>query len=217
MSDAAMRTGSADVAREAARLLLSAGVVSINTEQLFTYASGIRSPMYCDVRLLMGYPRERAAMTGYLVDQILEAVPASQLNVIAGVATAGIPHAAWVAERLGLPMVYVRAEAKEHGKGQQIEGRAEAGWRGVVIEDTMSTGRSALVAVRALKEAGLKAEHCFSVFSYGFRRVEASFAAEGVRPQPLTTVQTYLEVAQEEGAITADERRAVEEWLEGQQ
>ena len=202
--------------REAAKLLLSAGVVSIDTEHLFTYASGIKSPMYCDVRLLMGHPAERTRIAECLVECIKEEFKNKRLDVVAGVVTAGIPHAAWVAERLSLPMVYVRAEAKEHGRGRQIEGLTEPGWRGIVIEDTMSTGRSALAAVKALREEGLRVDHCFSIFSYGLRKVEENFTAEGVSPWSLATVKEYLEVAKEEGAIEEKEKRAVEEWLDSQ-
>ena len=201
------------VAREVAHLLLSAGVVAIDTENLFTYASGIRSPMYTDLRLLMGYPEQRTAITSHLVNQICEKEPLPQVNLIVGVATAGIPHAAWVAERLGLPLAYVREQPKGHGQMRRIEGKAEKGWRGVVIEDTLSTGRSALTTVRVLREEGLIVDNCFSVFSYGFPSIEASFTLEKVQVWSLTTVQIYLQVAAEAGAITLKESQGVEEWL----
>ena len=216
MSESALVKGAKHVAEEVARLLLAARVVSIDADNLFTYASGIRSPMYCDLRLLMGYPQERAVVTSYLVGLILEVVPFARLDVVAAVATAGIPYGAWVAERLGLPMVYVREQAKEHGRQQQIEGRLQKGWRAVVVEDLVTTGGSALTTVRALREAGLEVEHCVSAFSYGFERARVALAAEVAQAWPLTTVRTYLEVAQAEGAITERERHAVEAWLEEQ-
>ncbi len=130
--------------------LLEIEAVFLNPSNPFTWASGIKSPIYCDNRITMSYPKVRKEIAKGLASKIKEAYP--EVQVIAGTATAGIPHAAWVAEILDLPMVYIRSKAKDHGKGNQIEGRIFEGQKMVVIEDLISTGGSVLEAAEAAKE-----------------------------------------------------------------
>ncbi len=139
-----------NVEQSIAKDLLEIEAVFLNPSNPFTWASGIKSPIYCDNRITMSYPKVRKEIAKGLASKIKEAYP--EVQVIAGTATAGIPHAAWVAEILDLPMVYIRSKAKDHGKGNQIEGRIFEGQKMVVIEDLISTGGSVLEAAEAAKE-----------------------------------------------------------------
>ncbi|WP_049066681.1 orotate phosphoribosyltransferase, partial [Enterococcus faecium] len=141
-----------NVEQSIAKDLLEIEAVFLNPSNPFTWASGIKSPIYCDNRITMSYPKVRKEIAKGLASKIKEAYP--EVQVIAGTATAGIPHAAWVAEILDLPMVYIRSKAKDHGKGNQIEGRIFEGQKMVVIEDLISTGGSVLEAAEAAKREG---------------------------------------------------------------
>ena len=149
--------------------LLQIGAVALQPNEPFTWSSGLKSPIYCDNRLTLAYPDVRRTIADGLAELIRTHFPKADL--IAGTATAGIPHAAWVSERLELPMCYVRSQAKAHGKGKQIEGQAEPGQRVVVIEDLISTGGSSLAAVRALKEAGCEVLGVAAIFAMSPDRV----------------------------------------------
>ncbi|MGB9724361.1 MAG: orotate phosphoribosyltransferase [Chloroflexia bacterium] len=176
----------------------------------FRFASGLLSPIYCDNRLLISFPRQRRQITLLLARRLREeAIPA---EVIAGTATAGIPHAAWLAAELALPMVYVRPRPKEHGQEQQVEGMPPAGQHVVLVEDLVTTGGSALESVQALRQAGAWVEHVLTIFSYDFPTTAQAFAQAGVHLHPLTTLPTLLEVAVARGHLTPAERAAVEEW-----
>ena len=135
-----------------AKAMLEVGAVELNATDLFTWASGIQSPIYCDTRLTISDPVVRKQLANGLVQNIQSFFP--EVEVVAGTATAGIPHAAWVSDILELPMVYVRSKAKEHGRGKQIEGKYAPGQKVVVVEDIVSTGGSSIVAVEALRAAG---------------------------------------------------------------
>ena len=138
--------------KEIAESLLEIKAVTLSPNEPFTWASGIQSPIYCDNRLTLSYPDIRKKIATGLTNIITEKFPETEL--IAGTATAGIPHAAWVSDNLELPMCYVRSKAKGHGKGNQIEGKAEKGQKVVVVEDLISTGGSVITAVQALRESG---------------------------------------------------------------
>lgn len=191
---------------ELARLLVRVGALEIrpDPERWFTWSSGRRSPIYCDNRVLCSFPEERAEVA----DALAAAIRASfgDVEVVAGAALGGIPHAAWVAERLGLPMVYVRQSAKEHGRQQRVEGRALRGERVVLVEDLVSFGGSARSAVEALAAEGGKVIGVQAIFSYGF--AEASRKLADVPWQSLSDYDALL------GTLTldAEQARVLLEW-----
>jgi orotate phosphoribosyltransferase len=195
----------------AARELLEIKAVSITDENnLFTWVSGIKSPIYCDNRLIISYPRVR----DFIADSFARLIEehAGEFDVVAGTATAGIPHAAWVASKLNKPMVYVRSEAKGHGKGNQIEGRLAEGQRVVLIEDLLSTGGSSLKAVEAIKAAGGEIKHVFAIFSYNFTDLGAKFEAAGVDFHTITDYKTLLGEAVEMGLVEASKLDLLTQW-----
>ena len=179
--------------REVAKLLVSIGAVEVRTDpaQWFTWASGEKAPVYCDNRVVISFPDARARIAAALATSIRSAWP--DVEVIAGTATAGIPHAAWVAERLELPMVYVRGSAKEHGKGKRVEGRALRGERVALVEDAVSFGGSSLGAVEALQQEGGKCVGVQAIYSYGFPKALQRFADAGVPLRALTNFDALLE------------------------
>ena len=180
-------------ASECAKLLVAIGAVEVRTDpdRWFTWASGERAPIYCDNRVLISHVEARKRIADALADSIRRSFPDAEL--IAGTATAGIPHAAWAAERLGLPMVYVRGSAKEHGKGKRVEGRALSGERVVVLEDAVSFGGSSLAAVAAVNEEGGKVIGVQAIYTYAFPKAVARFAEAGVTLAALTSYDAVLE------------------------
>ena len=199
-------------AYEVARVLLDEGAVTINTAQPFVYASGATGPIYCDLRLLMAHPKLRERIVELLVARILESSNDADVDVVAGVATAGIPWAAWVAGRLNKPLAYVRDAPKDHGRGQQVEGGVAPGQVSIVIEDLTNLGGSALAAVAALREVGATADHCFSILAYEFPQTAEAFRAAGAELSSLCGLSVLLEVATANGRIDAEGERAVREW-----
>ncbi|WP_400163252.1 orotate phosphoribosyltransferase [Brevibacillus sp. TJ4] len=197
-------------AKEIAGSLLSIGAVHLRPDQPFTWTSGIKSPIYCDNRITMSYPAVRRQIASAFAQLIRERYP--QAQVVAGTATAGIPHAAWVAELLDLPMIYVRDKAKGHGRQNQIEGALAAGQKVVVIEDLISTGGSSLKAAQAVQMEGGEVLGVVAIFSYQFPDAEQLFADAGI---PCTTISQYtalLEAAREQGVITAEQEQLLSEW-----
>ncbi|GIV61183.1 MAG: orotate phosphoribosyltransferase [Rhodothermaceae bacterium] len=199
-----------DLARRTAGDLLGIGAVALSPEAPFTWASGLRSPIYCDNRLTMAYPAVRRRLT----EGFTARIRAQHLHpdVIVGTATAGIPHAAWLADRLDLPMAYVRSKPKAHGRGNQVEGRVEAGQPVVVIEDLVSTGMSSVAVVQALREHGAEVQAVLAIFSYGLPAAEAAFAEAGVPLFMLTDFTTLLGVAREQGALSPEAVAVLEAW-----
>jgi orotate phosphoribosyltransferase len=180
-------------AAECAKLLVAIGAVEVRTDPAtwFTWASGERAPIYCDNRIVISFPEARARIAADLADSIRRSYPDAE--VIAGTATAGIPHAAWVADLLQLPMVYVRGSAKEHGKGKRVEGRALRGERVALVEDAVSFGGSSLAAVEALGAEGGKVVGVQAIFEYGFPKAKQRFAAAGVTLHALTNFEALVE------------------------
>ncbi len=198
-------------AREVSAILLDKEAVIINTEKPFVFSSGILSPIYCDLRLLCAHPLERERIAKLLADRILETEP--EADVVAGVATAGIPWAAWVSSLTGKSMAYVRDQAKGHGRGQQVEGGVQPGSLAVLIEDLTSTAGSAVRAVGGLHAVGARISHSYSIFTYGFPRSAEAYREVGVDLVALSTVSTLLDLATSEGRITREQESAVRDWL----
>lgn len=190
-----------------AAALLRAGAVHLRPDEPFTFVSGLRSPIYCDNRLLIGDVAGRRA----IIPAFAAACGAAE--VVAGTATAGIPWAAWAAEALGLPMAYVRGAAKGHGRGRQIEGAAVQGRRVVLLEDTISTGKSALAAAAALRAAGAELLGCVCIFTWGWQATADAFAAAELPLTPLCSLPALLDVAARAGTLTPAQRALVEAWV----
>jgi orotate phosphoribosyltransferase len=203
------------VAEEVADILLDEKAVLINSEEPFVYTSGVISPIYCDMRLLMRSPASRRRIVELLGERILESC-GDTIDVVAGVATAGISWASWLADLMGKPMAYVRDAPKGHGRQQQVEGGVESGQSAIVVEDLTSTGSSALTAVNGLREIGASVDYCVSIFTYEFPRSADGFQAAAVEPISLCGVSTLLDVATANDRITAEAEQAVREWLDSQ-
>ena len=194
-----------------ANYLLEIKAVSlVGPDNLFTWVSGIKSPIYCDNRVTIGYPAVRTAIAQGFADRIAAEYP--EVQVIAGTATAGIPHAAWVADKMELPMIYVRSQAKEHGKGNQIEGPMTGGQKVFLIEDLFSTGGSSLKAVEALIAAGAEVVGVASIFTYGFPEVARKFEEAGLKHFSLTDYDTLLPIAQAKGYVKEEDLEALKSW-----
>ncbi len=196
--------------REVIGLLLETRAVELRTEpgDWFTWTSGKRAPIYCDNRVLISYPYARSRVASALADQVRSGFPDAE--VVAGTATAAIPFAAWVAERLQRPMVYVRGEVKGHGQAKRVEGKPLEGERVVLVEDLVSLGGSALSAVRALEQEGGKVVGVQAIVSYGLPAALERFAELGVPVHSLTDYDAIL------GLLDLDEvrTRALREWRE---
>lgn len=199
-----------DTARQVAEKLLEIDAVALRPDEPFTWTSGIKSPIYCDNRMTMSYPEVRRLIYRSFAAIIQEQYGETQ--IIAGTATAGIPHAAWVAEELNLPMAYVRSKPKGHGKGNQIEGRLDKGAKVIVIEDLISTGGSSIEAARAVQEAGGEVLAVLAIFSYQFPAAEEAFLEAGFPFTTLSNYTTLLEVAQAKGTIRAEQIEALKAW-----
>lgn len=185
-----------------ARQLLSIGAVFLRPEDPFIWASGIKSPIYCDNRLILSAPEARVVVEQAIADTVKLRFP--QAESLMGTSTAGIAHAAIAASILGLPMGYVRGEAKTHGRNNRIEGRLEPGMKVVVIEDLISTGGSAIEVVDALREAGAEVLGIVSIFTYGMKKGLDRLAEADVTNYSLSNLDTLVEVAVEQGIIALE-------------
>ncbi|MEM9931536.1 MAG: orotate phosphoribosyltransferase, partial [Bacteroidota bacterium] len=198
-------------AEKIARRLLEAGAVKLQPTTPFTWASGLRSPIYCDNRVLLSYP----AIRKEVIDGLFElAGQMENIDGVAGVATAGIPHGALLADRMDLPFVYIRSKAKEHGRQNQIEGRVEPGKRYLVVEDLISTGGSSLKAIDALRAAGGATAGAVAIFSYEFPAAIRAFAQAEVPLATISGYSTLLAEAGKTGFISAEEVTALSDWRE---
>ncbi|MFQ9968062.1 MAG: orotate phosphoribosyltransferase [Peptoniphilus sp.] len=189
--------------REIAKILLKLKAVTLSPEDPYTWASGIKSPIYCDNRLTLSFPEDRSLVEKGLVDLIKEEYPGVQY--IMGTATAGIPHAAIIADKMGLPMGFVRSSNKDHGKQNKIEGARIEGAKVVVIEDLFSTGGSSIEAAKALEEVGYEVLGIVSIFTYNMKNAEENFKAAGFKHHSLTNFDELIEVAHEMDYIKESE------------
>ncbi len=194
-----------------AKILLELNAVSLSPKKPFKYASGILSPVYTDCRVLMAYPDKRRQIR----DLYIEAIQNSKVDfdVVAGTATAGIPHAAWIADKLNLPMVYVRGKAKDHGKENLMEGIIKKGQKAIVIEDLISTGESALNSVNAVRTAGGEISYVFAIITYGMQKAEDSFKENNLKLISLTTFQDIVSQAHKNNKIEKNEMAIVLDWI----
>lgn len=194
------------------KILLKLKAVTLNPAKPFRYASGILSPVYTDCRVLIGYPEER----NQIRDLYIEAIKESEIefDIVAGTATAGIPHAAWIAEKLNLPMIYVRGKAKDHGKENLVEGPIEKGQKVIVIEDLVSTGESSINSVNAIRNLGGQVSHVFSIITYGIGKGTEAFKENNLELVSLTTFEQVVEEAKNMNYITQEETQLVLDWIQ---
>lgn len=205
-------TESVDVSRQVASMLLEIGAVRLRPHEPYQWASGWLSPIYCDNRLTLSYPQVRT----FLKNKFMKLVRQHYIDVqvIAGVATAGIPHAAVLADMLALPLIYVRAKAKEHGTGSLIEGKIEAGQRVLVIEDLISTGKSSLAVIEHLRSVGAKVIGLMSVFSYEFEEAHRNFEQAKVPFHTLCDYPILVEEATKKNLISVEDLETLHSWRE---
>lgn len=199
-------------AREVAEYLLEIKAVVLNPSEPFTWASGLKSPIYCDNRKTLSYPKVRNFIKTAFADVISEEFVSCE--VVAGVATAGIPHGALVADVLNQPFLYVRDKPKAHGMTNQIEGKLDAGQKVVVIEDLLSTGGSSLKAVQALRDAGAEVLGLCAIFTYAFPKATKAFETAKCPYFTLSDYPTLLEVAEQHDYISAAEKATLMEWYQ---
>ena len=195
-----------------AEKLLQVNAVKLNPKNPFIWASGWKSPIYCDNRKLLGYPYVRDFIKSEMCNVIFEQFPDAEL--LAGVATAGIAWGAMASDQLKLPYIYVRPKPKEHGLGNQIEGFYERGMKTVIVEDLISTGKSSLQVVDVVKEAGLEVIGMVSIFTYGFETATTACAEAGVRTISLTNYDTLIKLAVEKGIIEEEDQNTLLNWRE---
>lgn len=197
---------------EIAEQLLDIKAVFLQPNDPFTWSSGLKSPIYCDNRLTLSYPKVRKNIATGLAALIKEKFP--ETEVVAGTATAGIPHAAWVSDILDLPMVYIRSKAKAHGKGKQIEGKVEKGQKVVVVEDLISTGGSVINAVESLREAGCEVLGVVAIFTYELPKGNEMLGEAEITAYSLTDYTSLLDVAKQKGYIEEADLASLNAWKE---
>lgn len=198
-----------NTASKVAELLFEMGSVVLRPKQPFRYDSGILSPVYTDNRLIISHPKSRDLIVKYLVEKIKEiGIP----DVVAGVATAGIPHAAFISQKMNIPMVYVRSAPKDHGKGNQVEGIIKKGQRVIIVEDLISTGGSSIRAVEAVRKMGATVTDEISIFTYGLKEANDNFRKSKIKLHPLTDLEHTTAVARHKGFLKPEQVEIVLDW-----
>lgn len=199
--------------KEIAKYLLETKAVFLNPKDPFTWASGIKSPIYCDNRILLSFAEVRSKVIDAFVEMIKANYP--EVDCIAGVATAGIAHAALIADRMKLPMIYIRGAAKDHGRSKQIEGKLSPGSKIVVIEDLISTASSSLKAMEALKDEDVEVLGLAAIFTYGLDKAVKNLAAAKVKACTLSNYEALVEVALEENFVEKEDLDSLKAWKQG--
>lgn len=200
-----------NIATQTAQHLLRIKAVKLSPNEPFTWASGILSPIYCDNRLALSHPDVRRFLKESLAQKSAEF---GDFDAVAGVATAGIPHGALLADTLDLPFAYVRASAKDHGRKNQIEGEIKPGQRVLVVEDLISTGGSCLLAVDALREASADVVGVLAIFQYGFPKAAAAFAQKNTKFVTLTDYDALVSEAAASGYVSTNDLATLRQWRE---
>lgn len=196
--------------RAVAEKLLQINAIKLNPAEPFTWASGWKSPIYCDNRKVLSFPYIREFVKSEMCNVVFEKFP--EASLLAGVATAGIAWGAMAADQLKLPFIYVRPKPKEHGMGNQIEGFYEEGQQTVVIEDLVSTGKSSLQVVDVLEKSGLNVVGMVSIFTYGFPEAEKAFSARNLTYFSLTNYPTLIELAIDKSIVTPEQQGILLNW-----
>jgi orotate phosphoribosyltransferase len=194
---------------EIANYLLKIEAVKLSPDEPFQWASGLRSPIYCDNRMVLSYPKIRDAIK---IAMIEETKKFEDFNAISGVATAGIPHGALLADGLHLPFSYVRSSAKSHGRRNKIEGRVNKGDRLLVVEDLISTGGSSINAVESIRESGAEVVGVLAIFTYEFEKAKENFNAAGVAYHTLTNYSDLIALAEKKGYLSANQSESLKQW-----
>lgn len=195
-------------AENVAKILLKEKAVFLRPHEPFTWTSGIKSPVYCDNRLLISTVESR----DFIIKAFVESIKPLNVNLIAGTATAGIPWAAWIAQEMKLPLVYVRGSSKDHGRQNAIEGSVVAGQRSVLIEDLISTGKSSIAAASKLKEAGVEVLSVMSIFTYNFPMARDVFREAGFKTSSLSDFEILAKVAYDDKMLNQEALTEVLEW-----
>ena len=202
-------TSTGKTAQKVAALLFESGAITFRTSRPFKFTSGILSPVYSDNRLLISDVKKREGITDFFIERIKKL---KKFDVIAAVATAGIPHASFVAQKLKLPLVYVRTSKKGHGLENQVEGRIKRGQTAVVIEDLVSTGQSSTQAVKALRKLGANADNLLAIFTYNLNAANENFKKNKINFQALCNLETAAGVAKENGYLKKEQVKTILEW-----
>lgn len=208
-------TNKGEIEQKVAEFLLQIKAIKLQPNNPFTWASGWKSPIYCDNRITLSHPAIRTYIRQKLTELVQDEF--GSVSVIAGVATAGIPQGALVAQELGLPFIYVRSQAKEHGTGSLIEGEFSPGQRVVVVEDLISTGKSSLQAVSALRDAGCEVAGLVAIFSYGFDAAAENFKNAKCPFFTLSNYNALIEYAQEHNFVLEEDLKLLRKWREDPQ
>jgi len=196
------------ISKATAEILLKIKAVSLPSQKPFRYTSGILGPIYTDNRMLCSFVEERDIIR----DNYLTIASQLSFDIIGGVSTGGIPHAAWIADSLKLPMVYIRSRAKGHGKGKQVQGNLPKGQKVLVIEDLISTGKSSIAAVEGIRNEGGIVNDVIAIFTYNMKKAEVAFQEANVNLHPLTNFRDLVEVATEKGYIADKDQETILEW-----
>jgi orotate phosphoribosyltransferase len=205
---------SSPVRDHVAQILLELKAVSFNVEELFNYVSGIQSPVYIDNRKVISYPDERKVIVGYFVQVVREEIGQSSFDVVAGTATAAIPWAAWVADQLNVPLIYVRPLSKDRGLKKQIEGVLRPGQRALIIDDLITTGLSSSNVAQVIRAEGGIADFCVSIFSFGTPAAVTRFQTHQLRAWTLTNLFSLLKIAKARRYLEDSKIEIVEQWAE---
>ncbi|RUA05658.1 MAG: orotate phosphoribosyltransferase [Fusobacteria bacterium] len=194
--------------KKVARALLKVEAVRLNVSEPFTFVSGIKSPIYCDNRKVIGFPKERTD----IVNAFMEALEGKDYDLIAGTSTAGIPWAAFIADRLNVPMAYIRSKPKAHGAGKQIEGGDVEGKKVIVIEDLISTGGSCISAIEACRREGAKEVEVLAIFSYEFQKAYDRFEEINCKWETLSKFSDLIILAKEENYLSEEDAKEASQW-----
>jgi len=195
-------------AKKVARALLKVEAVRLNVAEPFIFVSGIKSPIYCDNRKVIGFPKERTD----IIDTFIEALQDKDFDIVAGTATAGIPWAAFIAEKMNKPMAYIRSKPKAHGAGKQIEGANVKGKKIIVIEDLISTGGSCIAALEAARKEGAKEVEVMAIFSYEFKKAYDRFEEANCKWETLSDFSDLIELAVEENYLSYKDAKEASHW-----
>jgi len=198
---------------EISKTLLKINAFSVNIKEPFKFVSGILSPIYIDCRRLISFPEERKIIINNAADTVKKEIGLKNLDVIAGGETAGIPLAAWLADKLNMPMIYVRKKPKGYGRQKQTEGVLNRGQRVLLFEDMMTTGGSKINFYNGIVNDGGAMEHCLVIFNYGYEEAKKSLKENNIQLHAMTNLETVLKVGKTEGYFTGEELKEVKEWF----